>query len=210
VSSQTGISLQDQAITASDRTLVVDVRQRLVVQLGNGANNGNTSTTGTSTTSATTPSAVTATGTTVATGTSGTAGAFSPASVAVNAQNGVITLVGFVPNEQVQQQVVNTAQTTPGVVRVVNQLQVNPELSARLSQNRPNGGNPALSATNMLNPVGDRALGDKALIRNQLGTLRTNLNPTGFTNTPSSIFATNVVPGAPFGTTNTTTTNSSP
>ena len=40
-------------------------------------------------------------------------------------REGVVTLVGIVPNEQQKQQIFQLVQRTPGVVQVVNQLQVN-------------------------------------------------------------------------------------
>lgn len=40
-------------------------------------------------------------------------------------REGVVTLVGMVPNEQQKQQIFEVVQRTPGVVQVVNQIQVN-------------------------------------------------------------------------------------
>ena len=72
-------------------------------------------------------------------------------------REGVVTLVGFVPNEPQRQQLVEIVQQTPGVVRVIDQLQVNAQV------NTPVGAGGWLAQTNVSG-------------------VNTNLTPTGRTN----------------------------
>lgn len=45
-------------------------------------------------------------------------------------RNGVVVVLGFVPSEAQRQQVVGVVQQTPGVIRVIDQLQINAQVNA--------------------------------------------------------------------------------
>jgi hypothetical protein len=64
---------------------------------------------------------------TIVTRLGGTPSAWS--SVAINADNGAVTLVGAVPSVMLKQRIVTTVQSSPGVVRVIDQLTVDPNVS---------------------------------------------------------------------------------
>jgi len=75
----------------------------------------------------------------------GTGAPFNPASVGFQLNNGVVTAVGMVPTTGEKQRVLTVAQRVPGVVRVIDQMAVNPQAALMNRQNS--------SATN-LSPTG--------------------------------------------------------
>ncbi len=104
-------------------------------------------------------------------------------------RDGILTLVGFVPNERERQQIFEVCQRTPGVVQVVNQLQVNTTANAANLQgtdtqaalgdaHQPPASNGfAYGSTNQLQ--GTNALsGTFSGMTNAYGSV-TNLTPTG-------------------------------
>jgi hypothetical protein len=96
---------RDMAYTQQDRTLLVTLRQQVQPVLQS------LTTTTTTSTTATVPGAV-----------------LEPVHFVV--REGVITLVGFVPTVDHRQQIVAAVQQVPGVVRVVDQLEVRTDTTA--------------------------------------------------------------------------------
>ncbi len=104
-------------------------------------------------------------------------------------RDGILTLVGFVPNEQERQQIFEACQRTPGVVQVVNQLQVNTAASSANMQGtntqgalgggyQPSASNGfAYGSTNQLQATNAMS-GSLSGMTNAYGAA-TNLTPTG-------------------------------
>jgi hypothetical protein len=77
-------------------------------------------------------------------------------SVGINADNGSVTLVGAVPSVILKQRIVTTVQSSPGVVRVIDQLTIDPNASfdtSPLSEQIVPGG-PRGSARGNVTPTG--------------------------------------------------------
>ena len=107
---------RDQAVTASDQTLLAALRQKVEIQLG-----------------ITPPAAM-------------------PVHFFIN--NGIVTLVGVVPNDMENQRILLMIQQTPGVVQVVDRLHVGPLPPAV----RPQTSNPRGVATDQAFSTSDQAL----------------------------------------------------
>lgn len=114
-------------------------------------------------------------------------------------QDGVVTLVGFVPSEQQKQQIFQAVQQTPGVVQVINQLQVNTTLGASgsgsVSGTNHTGMSNSILGVNSTNLFGgastntfgvtstNAVFGTNNFGLSQTNVPGTNLAPTGRTNT---------------------------
>jgi len=98
-----GMGPQDRATTEFDRSLIVRMRQSIMLKLG------------------------------------GTASAWAP--VGISSQNGIVTLMGAVPSIVLKQRVVTTVQGTPGTVRVIDQLTVDPNISFAADSSAQGSGN---------------------------------------------------------------------
>jgi osmotically-inducible protein OsmY len=126
------------------------------------------------------------------------------ANVYFKAQQGVVTLLGVVPSQQESQRILEIVQRTPGVVRVVNQIQVNAQSSASAgagSQSAAVGTTNQFQSTNAFGLTqtnrGTSELGGTTSITNtntlSAGTsttnenVSTNLSPTGRTNTTDRV-----------------------
>jgi hypothetical protein len=115
-------------------------------------------------------------------------------------QDNVITLIGEVPSEAQRQQIVTVVERSPGVVRVVDQLRVNPlpigsTATPGSAVGIPNkigfGGSNSfgLALTNRVPITSNFAT--PGGITNAMGAI-TNLTPTGRTNAANPIFGTNL------------------
>lgn len=93
-------------------------------------------------------------------------------------RNGNVTLVGLVPDQQQKEKIVTLVRRTPGVVQVIDQLQVN----ATANVNAGSGStNTIATSTNSIN--NDASLAGAAASTNW-STSSTNLSPTSRTNAP--------------------------
>ena len=132
---QTPNLIEDQAVTAGDRNILVELHQGIQPIIGNSE-------------------------------------PVKPIHFALH--DGVVTVIGFIPNEFQHQQVINIVQRTPGVLRVIDQLKVNAQVNATT-------GGGAVTGAGAQNPaVGNVAAGSQNL-SNAVGT-QPNVTPTGRTN----------------------------
>lgn len=113
-----------------------------------------------------------------------TVGVLSPVHFIV--RDGVVTLVGVLPRDEERQRLVTIVQGVPGVVRVIDQIQVGGGAGAQTTTGVGAGVQPTTGVgvnSGLTNQFGGRA-----------GTFGTNFPPTSRTNAPNRIFGTNLPP----------------
>jgi hypothetical protein len=107
-------------------------------------------------------------------------------------REGVVTLVGYVPTQQERKRVEDAVQQVPGVVQVIDHLQVT--LPPDAQSNAPN------SALTIYIPTGTNQLGVESYLTaeaqgtNQLPAASTNLTPTGPANPMPRVYGTDNLP----------------
>ncbi len=115
-------------------------------------------------------------------------------------QEGVVTMVGVLPRDEERQRLLTVVQGIPGVVRVIDQIQVGGSAGASTGtgvQTTTGAGTGLQTTTGADAGVQTTTgVGANASLTNQFGAkFGTNFPPTSRTNAPNRIFGTNLPPG---------------